>query len=228
MLNATLLWPICLVLYFTGIEVIQWDKIPWLILIGTSFFTLGKFNIDFISHQLDNSCTHAYFSHFPVTHLIGSFSQAITYDLFVTLGLITSVPASAGELHTSIFRTVNFGGNFRGTDFTIFSALDIMLYGSDFYGMRFAGIILIATGFFLVMFPDNWPDYITRSLRFVHSFFPISYPQNIYIATYKNKRKIATFLYSLKNLIEYSVPNLHLCIERQIFCNCTVIITNKS
>lgn len=33
-------------------------------------------------------------------------------------------------------------------------------------GMKLAGMIFIAVGFFLVMFPDNWPDYITRLLRY--------------------------------------------------------------
>lgn len=45
------------------------------------------------------------------------------------------------------------------------TALDVVLYGAHFEGMKLAGMILIAVGFFLVMFPDNWPDYITRLLR---------------------------------------------------------------
>ncbi|XP_029032679.2 solute carrier family 35 member F4 isoform X2 [Osmia bicornis bicornis] len=44
-------------------------------------------------------------------------------------------------------------------------ALDVLLYGAHFMGMKLAGMIFIAVGFFLVMFPDNWPDYITRLLR---------------------------------------------------------------
>lgn len=44
-------------------------------------------------------------------------------------------------------------------------ALDVILYGAHFYGMKLAGMILISIGFFLVMFPENWPDYITRLLR---------------------------------------------------------------
>jgi hypothetical protein len=39
--------------------------------------------------------------------------------------------------------------------------------GADFQGMELGGIVLISVGFFLVMFPNNWPDYITRLLRFV-------------------------------------------------------------
>lgn len=33
--------------------------------------------------------------------------------------------------------------------------------------MKLSGVILIGVGFFLVMFPDNWPDYITRLLRYL-------------------------------------------------------------
>lgn len=48
-----------------------------------------------------------------------------------------------------------------------YTALDVVLYGAHFVGMKLAGMIFIAVGFFLVMFPDNWPDYITRLLRYV-------------------------------------------------------------
>ncbi|KAK6629817.1 hypothetical protein RUM43_003637 [Polyplax serrata] len=112
--NATLLWPLCLTLYFLGAEVLYWNLLPWSALLGASFLSLAA-------------------------NLLGNFSCAVTYDLFITLGLITAVPVSA--------------------------ALDIMFYDAKFAGMKLAGIILIAIGFFLVMFPDNWPDYITRLLR---------------------------------------------------------------
>lgn len=46
-----------------------------------------------------------------------------------------------------------------------FPALDVVLYGVEFEGMKLAGIVLIVVGFFLVMLPDNWPDYIMRLLR---------------------------------------------------------------
>uniref|UniRef100_A0A1I8Q7M8 EamA domain-containing protein n=1 Tax=Stomoxys calcitrans TaxID=35570 RepID=A0A1I8Q7M8_STOCA len=72
-------------------------------------------------------------------HILMQFSSAVTYNMFVTLGLITAVPVSG--------------------------ALDVVLYGATFAGMKLAGVILIAVGFFLVMFPENWPDYITRLLR---------------------------------------------------------------
>lgn len=37
--------------------------------------------------------------------------------------------------------------------------------GAQFEGMKLGGIILISVGFFLVMFPNNWPDYILRVAR---------------------------------------------------------------
>lgn len=79
--------------------------------------------------------------------------------MFVTLGLITSVPVSAGIFFSKTWLYLNFSSTF----YVI--ALDVVLYGAQFYGMKLSGIILIAVGFFLVMFPDNWPDYITRLLR---------------------------------------------------------------
>ncbi|XP_018401770.1 PREDICTED: putative thiamine transporter SLC35F3 isoform X2 [Cyphomyrmex costatus] len=112
--NAALLWPICLALYFAGVETIHWAKLPWAALLSASILHL-------------------------VANMLGNFSIALTYDLFITLGLITAVPVSA--------------------------ALDVIFYGAYFMGMKLAGMIFIAVGFFLVMFPDNWPDYITRLLR---------------------------------------------------------------
>ncbi|XP_049283486.1 uncharacterized protein LOC125763878 isoform X2 [Anopheles funestus] len=113
-LNAAILWPVCIALYFTGAEIMPWETLPWVVLLMASVLLL-------------------------VFHILTQFSSAVTYNMFVTLGLITAVPVSA--------------------------ALDIVLYGAHFAGMKLAGIILIAVGFFLVMFPDNWPDYITRLLR---------------------------------------------------------------
>ncbi|CAK9829829.1 Putative thiamine transporter SLC35F3 [Anthophora retusa] len=112
--NAALLWPICLALYFSGAESVHWGRLPWTALLSASILHL-------------------------VANMLGNFSIALTYDLFITLGLITAVPVSA--------------------------ALDVLLYGAHFMGMKLAGMIFIAVGFFLVMFPDNWPDYITRLLR---------------------------------------------------------------
>ena len=58
LLNATLLWPLCLVFYFTGIEVLQWDNLPWPILFGAGFSSLGKCIMHNCTHplQFDRSC----------------------------------------------------------------------------------------------------------------------------------------------------------------------------
>ncbi|KAJ2947600.1 hypothetical protein O0L34_g17398 [Tuta absoluta] len=111
--NATLLWPVCLALYLTGSEVLPY-RMPWWYLLP--------------------ACTALL-----VFHLVYQFGNVITYNIFVSLGLITAVPVSA--------------------------AIDVALYKTQFEGMKLAGIILIVVGFFLVMFPDNWPDYIMRLLR---------------------------------------------------------------
>ncbi|XP_034828674.1 solute carrier family 35 member F3 [Maniola hyperantus] len=112
--NATLLWPVCLALYLTGSEQVPEHQMPWIPLLLASVALL-------------------------VFHLVYQFGNLMTYDIFVSLGLITAVPVS-------------------GT-------LDVILYGVEFEGMKLSGIILITVGFLLVMFPDNWPDYIMRLLR---------------------------------------------------------------
>ncbi|EDV48347.2 putative thiamine transporter SLC35F3 isoform X5 [Drosophila erecta] len=113
-LNALLLWPVVLGLYLTGTESLTSESIPWNLLFAASLLLL-------------------------VFHVLMQFSAAVTYNMFVTLGLITAVPVSG--------------------------ALDVILYSANFAGMKLAGVILIGIGFFLVMFPANWPDYITRLLR---------------------------------------------------------------
>ncbi|XP_016983749.1 uncharacterized protein LOC108047863 isoform X2 [Drosophila rhopaloa] len=113
-LNALLLWPVVLGLYLTGTESLSSESIPWNLLFAASLLLL-------------------------VFHVLMQFSAAVTYNMFVTLGLITAVPVSG--------------------------ALDVILYSANFAGMKLAGVILIGIGFFLVMFPANWPDYITRLLR---------------------------------------------------------------
>lgn len=47
------------------------------------------------------------------------------------------------------------------------SALDIAMYEAKFAGMKLSGVILISVGFFLVNLPNDWPDYITRLLRYL-------------------------------------------------------------
>lgn len=42
LLNAMLLWPLCLTLYFTGHETLYWDRLPWPVLLMASVLSLGK------------------------------------------------------------------------------------------------------------------------------------------------------------------------------------------
>lgn len=71
-LNASLLWPICIILYFLGVETLQWETVTGTILLIASVL-------------------------FFIFNLLTQFSGAVTYTMFVTLGLITSVPVSAGN-----------------------------------------------------------------------------------------------------------------------------------
>ncbi|CAH1118773.1 unnamed protein product [Phaedon cochleariae] len=138
MLNATLLWPLSLGLFLMGVETMRWELLPWPALFTSSVLSL-------------------------VANLLGNFSVALTYDLFITLGLITAVPVSA--------------------------ALDVVLYGANFEGMKLAGMVLIAIGFFLVMFPDNWPDYITRLLR---NIIMLSHSARTFIYNREPRRRLNT------------------------------------
>ncbi|XP_068202112.1 solute carrier family 35 member F3 isoform X1 [Palaemon carinicauda] len=72
-------------------------------------------------------------------NLLGNFGVAFTFEIFITLGLVLAVPVSA--------------------------VLDVKWYGVKFEGMKLAGVVLIVCGFFLVLFPANWPEYITKLLR---------------------------------------------------------------
>ncbi|XP_014210343.1 putative thiamine transporter SLC35F3 [Copidosoma floridanum] len=82
--NATLLWPIGLILYFSGVEFIRLEKIPWIVLLIASILHLGIFFI-------------------LVANMLGNFSIALTYNLFTTLGLITAVPVSAENIQRGFF-----------------------------------------------------------------------------------------------------------------------------
>jgi solute carrier family 35 protein F3/4 len=43
--------------------------------------------------------------------------------------------------------------------------VDVMLYGAKFQGMKLAGIVILAAGFIIVLFPENWPDAIQHVVR---------------------------------------------------------------
>lgn len=74
-----------------------------------------------------------------VGNIMCNFEIIRSYETFLKLGLVSAVPVSA--------------------------VLDVHLYNVVFEGMKLAGIILVCIGFLLVLLPDNWPDYITRILR---------------------------------------------------------------
>lgn len=103
MLNAALLWPVSLGLFLTGLETLHWDRLPWPALLSASCLSLGENSPYIIYFDFDNlfHLILKYFSDtcvvFSVANLLGNFSVALTYDLFITLGLITAVPVSAGK-----------------------------------------------------------------------------------------------------------------------------------
>lgn len=83
-LNAALLWPVCIILYFTGVETMAWETLTVSVLLVASVLL-------------------------TVFHILTQFSGAVTYSMFVTLGLITSVPVSAGKfLVDSGFKKFDF------------------------------------------------------------------------------------------------------------------------
>ncbi|KAK4010901.1 putative thiamine transporter SLC35F3 isoform X1 [Daphnia magna] len=114
LLNIVLLWPVVLTLHFTGLEVITWNRVPWVPLAIAGSLSLAA-------------------------NLLGNFGPALTYEVFIHLGLVLAIPVSA--------------------------VLDVNLNGVVFEGMKLAGTIMIVNGFLLVLLPENWPDYLTRLLR---------------------------------------------------------------
>jgi solute carrier family 35 protein F3/4 len=43
LLNVVLLWPIVLTLHFTGLEVITWNRVPWIQLAVAGTLSLGTY-----------------------------------------------------------------------------------------------------------------------------------------------------------------------------------------
>lgn len=95
LLNAALLWPVCLVLYFSEVEILHWDRLPWTILLSASTLSLGIRNISVSVTQFHRLFIYFFFVTL-VANLLGNLSVAFTYDIFITFGLITAVPVSAG------------------------------------------------------------------------------------------------------------------------------------
>lgn len=72
LMNIFFAWPLILILYATGVEIIQWGEIPWLLMTGASVCSI-------------------------IAQLIASFGVICTYEFFLALGIFFAVPASAGK-----------------------------------------------------------------------------------------------------------------------------------
>lgn len=94
LINVTLCWPITLGLYLYGSEEMPWENLTWIVLLIACILMLGTFYTAALT-----ICQIYIFQNFPlaVFHILSQFSSAVTYSVFVTLGLITSVPVSAGK-----------------------------------------------------------------------------------------------------------------------------------
>lgn len=103
-LNLLTLWPVVLVLIFTQQETLHWQCIPWSQLTSAAVMSLAA-------------------------NMLANLSILVTYEQFITLGLIAAVPVSA--------------------------VCDIIQYESQFSEMKLAGIIFIVFGFLLVLTPSN-------------------------------------------------------------------------
>ncbi|XP_065574711.1 solute carrier family 35 member F3-like isoform X2 [Artemia franciscana] len=74
-----------------------------------------------------------------IATLLSNFGPSFTFEIFVHLGLGFAVVVSA--ILDSVFNAVTFKG------------------------MKLGGLAMIVCGFVLVMFPENWPEYLSRLLR---------------------------------------------------------------
>lgn len=102
-INAALCWPISLCLYLTGAEVMPWESLSWTILFTASVLMLGKCCGRTYEYEVRQRWIHTILRVFlAVFHILMQFSVAVTYTMFVTLGLITSVPVSAGKFSVAL------------------------------------------------------------------------------------------------------------------------------
>jgi len=111
-INTVVLWPLVLLLYFTGAETLDISNLPWVQLCGSALLSLAA-------------------------NLLANISIIFTFENFISFGLVVAVPFSAGY--------------------------DVIQNGSNFSGMKLAGVIIICCGFILVLTPSNWAD-IVRSI----------------------------------------------------------------
>ena len=76
---------------------------------------------------------------FSVANLLANFSILITYENFITFGLVLAIPVSAGY--------------------------DAIQNGVTFNSMKQAGIIIICGGFIIVLTPSNWDESVMSIIR---------------------------------------------------------------
>ena len=158
MLNCVTLWPVVLTLYWTEYEVLDWTCVPWQKLSAAAALSLGKrqtsHNIILIltslsSHVMSHdmmSCDVFVTNHWnnimsAVANMLANLSVMITYEHFITLGLVAAIPASA--LYDIQHNLLTFTDN----------------------GMKLTGILFICFGFILVLTPANLVSTLRRSLK---------------------------------------------------------------
>lgn len=103
--NLLMLWPIFEILFFTNVESITWNDIPWGYLTGRSVLGL-------------------------LFNFLISFGIAFTFPLFISLGTILGIPIN-GIIDT-IFRHQSFGGLKIGATFLIVGGFLLMLVPANF------------------------------------------------------------------------------------------------
>ncbi|XP_072045616.1 solute carrier family 35 member F3-like [Amphiura filiformis] len=99
--NSIFLWPFFVIFYYTGFEIIEWDKIPWDYLCGNA--ALGV-----------------------VFNFLVNFGIALTYPLFIALGTVVGIPLNA--VVDFLFRNIAFGAfKIGGTIFIIFGFVIMLM-----------------------------------------------------------------------------------------------------
>ncbi|CAG2167781.1 unnamed protein product, partial [Oppiella nova] len=74
LMNAFLMWPLILLLYLFGAEIIVWSQIPWETLTGSAILSL-------------------------MANILGNFGIVWTYELFLTLGIFSAIPFCSRKKH---------------------------------------------------------------------------------------------------------------------------------
>ena len=119
-------------------------NLPWVSLCGSAIFSLGSQAV-FVT--LVRSAILG-------GNLLANYSVLITYEKFITYGLVFAVPISSGHYHSMT-------GYYLTYHLSAFEAQN----GVSFTGMKLAGIIITCCGFILVLTPSNWEDYIRNIVK---------------------------------------------------------------